>query len=129
MTALSEALRPTKDAVINALRKAYIAGTIDQDAVVTGLEAIGETDVTDREQFLNALDILHNLGAPAPQPTAPRDAENEPASEAQEKFIARLAEDRGVVAPDYKLSKANASKVIEELKAGTYNADSWSVPF
>lgn len=131
MTALAEALLAAQRQAIGALSKAYVAGTLDEDGVTTGLEAIGATDVTDRQHLLNALEILQNLGAPAPRATQPETKRDgtDLASDAQLTLLRKVADERGYVAPDYHLTKANASKVIDEMKAGTYNPDEWTVPF
>jgi hypothetical protein len=135
MSALAEALLAAQRQAIGALSKAYVASNEDGDYRAGKLEAelnaMGCTDKVEQAQLLSALDVLREHGAPAPRAThePQRSSENDLETEAQRKLIAKLADDRGTTAPDYKLTKANASKVIEELKAGTYDPDSWSVPF
>ena len=43
--------------------------------------------------------------------------------------IGVLGPDRDVPEPDVIVSKEQASEIIEALKAGTYNADAYTVPF
>ena len=132
MNPLGEALAAAQRQAIGALAKPYVAGNIGTEEVTSRLAEIGCNDVTDTAQLLAAWDVLQEYGAPAPKPTQPepqKSPEHEPASEAQTRYIAKLADERGTTAPDYRLSKENASKVIEQLKAGTYNPDEWTVPF
>lgn len=130
MSALAEALLAAQRSAIGAMGKPYIAGAIDVADVEDRLRAIGATDQTDSRYLLSAWDTIREFGAQPPPATgqAPP-TEPEPASERQTAFITKLAEDRGVVAPDGPLTKEQASKVIEQLKAGTYNPDEWTVPF
>jgi hypothetical protein len=51
------------------------------------------------------------------------------ASQRQLDFLAKLANEKGVIAPDGPLTKARAHDAIDALKAGTYNADEWTAPF
>jgi hypothetical protein len=134
VSALAEALLAAQRQAIGALSKAYVAGAFEDDGdagLIANLDRIGCTDAVDQAQLVHSLDVLRTYGAPAPRAThePQRLSESDLETEAQRKLIAKLADDRGTTAPDYKLTKANASKVIEELKAGTYNPDSWSVPF
>ena len=132
MTPLSEALLASQRQAIGALSKAFLAGRIDAEHLLEELDAIGCRDVVEQGTLLAALMVMHRYGTAAAAPTTgaeARPAENEPATERQTKYMQKLADERGTVAPDYALTKAQASKVIEELQAGTYDADSWSVPF
>lgn len=131
MTALAEALLAAQRQAIGALSKAYVAEATTELALLEQLDAMGCTDKVEQAQLIAALDVLHNFGTPAPAvtPESRKAPEAELETEAQRKFIAKLADERGTTAPDYQLTKANAMKVIDELKAGTYNPDNWSVPF
>ena len=131
MTPLSEALLASQRQAIGALSKAFLAGRIDAEHLLEELDAIGCRDVVEQGTLLAALMVMHRYGTAAAAPTTgeARPAENEPATERQTKYMQKLADERGTVAPDYALTKKQASTVIEELQAGTYNPDSWTVPF
>lgn len=133
VTALSEALLTAQRGALAAIQKAYLAHAFEDDALFEQLDAIGCTDVVERDLLRECLDTMRTYGhAPAPTNGAAATkppAEDEPASEAQWKLIRRLADERGQVAPDGPLTKAQASAAITELKAGTYSADRYTVPF
>jgi hypothetical protein len=131
VSALAEALLAAQRQAIGSLSKAFVAGKISGEQLTDHLTVIGCTDAVDQTLLLDALTVLQTFGGEAPKPTqtAPRSTETDLETEAQRKLIAKLADDRGTTAPDYKLTKANASRVIEELKAGTYSPDAWQVPF
>ena len=129
MTALAEALLAAQRQAIGAASKAFVAGTLNETDLFELLDDIGARDTVEQAQLLASLHALQRFGATAPQPTRTEPRGDDLETEAQRKLIDRLADDRGLAAPGYKLTKANASKVIEELKAGTYNPDSWAVPF
>ncbi len=128
MTALADALRAAQAQAIAALGKTYLADDGDGETLRAALDLIGCTDKVEQGQLLAAWGMLRAAGAQAPEPAKP-DTSHEPATERQLKFAAKLADERGTVLPDYALTKSNASKIIEELQAGTYNADAYSVPF
>ncbi len=128
MSALSESLVAAQRQAIAALEKAYISGRADADILRAALNSFGSTDVVEQDQLLYALDALKAFGAAAPE-TAKPDTSHEPATDRQLKFARDLADERGMVLPDYSLTKASASKLIEQLQAGTYNPDEWTVPF
>lgn len=114
MTALAEALLAAQRQAIGAASKAFVAGTLNESDLFELLDDIGERDAVEQGRLLASLHALQRFGAPAPttpQPT-PEHRENEPATERQTKYIAKLADERGVVAPDYPLTKDSASKVI-----------------
>ncbi len=128
MSALSESLVAAQRQAIAALSKQYLADHDPNPEMLAGaLTDIGCTDKVEQGLLIAALDVLHVLGAQAPE--AKPDTSNEPASDAQMKYLRDLADRNGTTAPDYVLTKTNASKVIEQLKAGTYNPDEWTVPF
>ncbi len=128
MTALADALRAAQAQAIAALSKAYVAEHTTGLALVEMLDSIGCTDRVEQTQLLASLETLKNFGATAPEPAKP-DTSHEPASEAQMKYLRDLADRKGTTAPDYIPTKANASKIIDQLNAGTYNPDEWTVPF
>ena len=127
MTALSDALVASQARVVSALAKAYVGGAIDRDDVIEALIAVGLRDAVDTEQWLAALDLIREHGGTAPG-EQPAKVE-EPASEAQWKFLRQLADEKGMVAPDGPLTKAQASQAISALQHGSYRADEWTVPF
>jgi hypothetical protein len=131
VTALAEALLAAQRQAIGALSKAYIAGAFEDDGeagLIANLDRIGATDAVDQSFLRECLDTLRVWGAPSPANGKP-DPATEPASDKQLGYIADLANDRNLIAPDGPLTKEQASKVIEQLKAGTYNADEWAAPF
>ena len=135
MTALAEALLTAQRGALAAMQKAYLRGGasgVDYDAaaLIADLENIGCADVSDRHLFIAALDVMRLLGAEAPKLELGKTyGKTETASEAQMALLKRMADERGTVAPDYVLTKENASKIIDQLKIGTYNPDEWTVPF
>jgi hypothetical protein len=131
VSALAEALLAAQRQAIGAAAKAYVAGDGDDygaELFTTTLDAMGCTDKVEQAQLLSALDTLRKHGA-APVANGKPDTAAEPATEAQLRYIADLTNERGVIAPDGPLTKEQASKVIEQLKAGSYVADEWTVPF
>jgi hypothetical protein len=131
VSALAEALLAAQRQAIGALGKSYLAGLGDEDArdaLRVSLDAIGCTDKVEQDYLCTALEYLRQLGT-APVANGKPDPASEPASERQTAYIKSLADDRNMIAPDGPLTKEQASKVIEQLKAGTYNADEWTAPF
>jgi hypothetical protein len=130
MSALAEALLATQRQAVASLSKAFVAGKIDAEVLAAQLDAIGLRDDVDQGLLIGSLTVVKALGGEAPKAAGtPEPKPDEPASERQTAYIAKLAEERGAIAPDGPLTKEQASKAIEELKAGTYNADAWSIPF
>ena len=127
MTPLSDALTAAQKRALAAVEKAYVAGHIEQDAAAEVLEGCGITDPVDRAFLFASLDVLREWGAPVPAETngAPKD---ERPSEKQAQLIADLCRRKNVEIPVVG-TKADASKVIDELQAGTYDPEKWSVPF
>ncbi len=128
MSALSESLVAAQRQAIAALSKSYVAGQMDAEPMSVILDTIGCADKVEQAQLLAALDTMRELGSAAPEAAKP-DTSGDMATKAQLDFAARLADEHRTVLPDYQLTKATASKVIEQLKAGTYNPDEWTVPF
>lgn len=130
MSALAEALAAAQARAVAALGKQYAGGTIDDVAVRTDLASVGLTDEVDTNRLLAAWDILRAAGATVPGEQAsngkPKD---EPATDAQLALVKRLAAEKGQPEPDAPLTKAQAHEVIDTLKAGTYDAGRWVVPF
>lgn len=129
MSALAEALAAAQTRAVSALGKQYVGGQLDRDAVIAGLEAVGLTDATDRDRWLAALGIIRSTGAEVPAEPKPQGAKTEPASDAQWSLIRKLADEKGTTAPVEPLTKAQAHIVIDQLKAGTFKADEWEIPF
>ena len=121
MTALAEALLAAQRQASGALTKAYSAGLLDAEAFADRMAAMGCTDVIEQAQLLHALDVLREYGVvPAANGTAPQRSStlDEPASQPQLDLIARLADERGQVAPQGPFTKAQASQVITALQRG-----------
>lgn len=135
MTALAEALLAAQRQAIGALSKAYVNATGDEpnrEALCESLDEIGCTDTVDQAHLLAALDLLRLYGVPAPKATQAEpkpDPETEPATERQMAFLASLADEKGTLAPDGPLTKAQASQAITELQNGPYDPDKWRAPF
>jgi hypothetical protein len=136
MTALSDALRAAQAQAIAALSKAYLANPAEPEAIDDAQEGlrdtlnrIGCTDTVEQSYLVTALEIMRQLGAQAPAANGKPDTSHELASADQMRYAADLADKAGTVLPEYQLTKANASKIIDQLKAGTYNADEWTVLF
>lgn len=133
MSALAEALAAAQARAVAALGKQYIGGTIDDVTVRTDLESVGLTDEVDTNRLLAAWDILRAAGAPAPSEQAANGDGPRMVSDAQRKFIADLFKrdaGRGAPFPDLAgLTHEQASEMITSLKAGTYDATKWAVPF
>jgi hypothetical protein len=130
VSALAEALLAAQRQAIGALSKAYVGGTVDQETLFGILDGIGLRDGVDQGLLLASLEVVKSLGGEAPKAAGTHEPKpEEPASEKQLAYIADLANERGAVAPDGPLTKEQASKIIEQLKAGSYVADEWSVPF
>jgi len=128
MTALSEALKRGQDASLLVLEKAYLRGAFTEDSeVIEECQSIGCTDASDLALYLNTLRLRFRYGAEPVEATATKAAT--PASEKQWNFIRDLADRAQTVAPDGPLTTEQASKVIAQLQAGTYNPDEWTVPF
>lgn len=122
------------------MQRAYLAGTLDVDdlalenthgTMVSLMDRIGCTEQVEQMHLLAALEALRGFGVQGPKesPSPKPDGESEPATAAQWTFVRKLADERQAVAPDGPLTKEQASRVITELKAGTYDADAWTVPF
>ena len=131
MTALADALVAAQRRALAAVEKQYAAGKIDKDEVREDLRAIGLTDEVDTDRLLAALDRISMYGASLPSEPATPAAQTgtEKASDAQLALIARLVKERNLSGPDLPLTKAQAHEVIDALKAGTYDAAQWVVPF
>lgn len=131
MTALSEALHDNQRAVIVAARKAFLAGTLNESDLLEMLDDIGCRDVADQGQFLAQLHALQRLGTEAPRNGAaqPQTAAQKPATQNQWTLASKIANERGYVLPDESITSAKMSAAIDSMKAGTYNADDYTVPF
>jgi hypothetical protein len=130
VTALSDALTATQARAVAALAKQYVGGVFNAEQVCAELESMGIRDAVDAGYWLNALGIIREAGGEAPAEQKPREAKpSEPASDKQWSFLRKLADEKGTTAPEGPLTKEQASTIIEQLQAGTYNADEWTVPF
>ena len=123
MSALADALAQAQTRAVAALGKQYVGGTLDSDAVRIALDSVGLTDPADTERWLNALDILRATGATMPaNGDAPKT--ERPSSPAQHGLIDKLCDERGITRPQaMPRTFAEASAVIDKIKAGTFNPD------
>jgi hypothetical protein len=132
VTPLSDALTAAQRSALAALEKAYVAGQIEPDGFRAGLEAFGINDPIDVTFLLCALDVLREWGVSAPT-MSERVAEtkNDRATKGQLDFISDLCKRLVVDPPEAmeSLTKEQASAIIERLKAGTYKAEEYRVPF
>lgn len=123
MTALADALASAQARAVAALGKQYVGGQLDADAVRIALDGIGLADPTDTERWLNALDLIRETGAPMPNGDAPAQAEK-PSSQAQKQLIDKMCDERGIGRPQsMPRTFAEASKIIDQLKAGSFVPD------
>ena len=133
MTALAEALLAAQRQAVAAMEKHYVAGDYESDdAFRAALDLIGCTDKLEQEWLLASLKTMTTWGVQANPKllgNGKPDAASEPASEKQLAFLASLADEKGTLAPDRPLSKAEASQAIDELRAGSYDPDKWRAPF
>jgi hypothetical protein len=130
VSALAEALLAAQRQAVGSLSKAFVAGTLSDEAFVSNLNAIGLRDEVDQALLRDSLLIVRALGGEAPKPTGTSEPKQaEAASEKQTAYIKTLADERGTIAPDGPLTKEQASKIIEQLKAGTYAVDECVIPF
>jgi hypothetical protein len=133
VSALADALAAAQSRAVAALGKQYVGGATVADAVRIDLEAIGLTDELDTARLLAAWDILRAAGAQAPgEQRAATNGEPKPedkATDAQLALIAKLVAEKKAVPPDLPITKTQAHEIIDTLKAGTYDADRWSIPF
>ena len=131
MSALAEALVAAQRRALAAVEKQYAAGKIDADDVYGQLADMGMTDAVDTSRLIAALDLIREYGATLP--TEPRGNGARPddnaATDAQLALIADLVQKHKLEPPDMPLTKADASAIITDMKAGSYDAAKWKVPF
>jgi hypothetical protein len=116
------------------MEKQYVAGKLDGEQARYLLAEIGLTDDVDGDRLLAALDVIREFGAALPsEPTnGATKREDDKATEAQLTLIKKLLHEKGVSAEDSPaspLTKTQAHEIIDTLKAGTYDAAKWTVPF
>jgi hypothetical protein len=130
VSALADALVAAQSRAVAALGKQYVGGAIDADTVRADLESVGLTDEVDVARLIAAWDILHSAGAPPPSEQSGNGArKNEHATEAQVNLIRSLADTKRFAMPTLPLTKEQAHEIIDTMKAGTYDAAKWTVPF
>ncbi len=131
MSALTQALEASQNKAVAALGKAYVRReeTPDDELFAGLLHKIGLDDDVAIAFLLAAWSILREQREQPPGEQAPLPARAEPASDAQWSLIRKLADEKGTTAPAGPLTKALAHNVIDGLKAGTYKADDYEVPF
>jgi len=129
MSALSEALKRSQDASLLVLEKSYLRGAFEDDGdFVEECQSIGCTDASDLALYLNSMRLRYRYGAEPTQAEATKPT-TKPATQAQWGLARIIANERGYVLPDETITSAEMSKAIDAMKAGTYNADDYSVPF
>jgi hypothetical protein len=143
VTPLSDALTAAQRPALAALEKAYVAGELDPDPdddeamsargyLVMRLEDCGMRDPVDIAFLLAALDVLREWGVSAPTMSERvTEAKDEKATKGQLDYITDLTKRLVVDPPEFMeaLTKEQASAIIERLKAGTYKAEEYRVPF
>lgn len=135
MSALADALVAAQRRALLAMEKAYVAGAHTEAQMYELLDGIGATDKVDQERLIASLTVIRDLGAslPAEPAAGPQEAADEPMSPKQADYIATLWAEKGVKPADRPdttgLTKARASELINQLKAGTYHPSEWSIPF
>jgi GTP cyclohydrolase III len=127
ISALADALVAAQSRAVAALGKQYASGTMDEDELRAALTEIGQNDPADTSQWIAALDIIRATGAALPRENGAQ--KDEHATEAQVKLIRSLADTKGFAMPTLPLSKEQAHEIIDTMKAGTYDAGKWAVPF
>jgi hypothetical protein len=132
VTPLSDALTAAQRSALAALEKAYVAGAIQAERFTDELESCGISDPVDVAFLLCSLRVLREWGVAAPT-MSERVAEtkNDRATKGQLDFISDLCKRLVVDPPEAmeSLTKEQASAIIERLKAGTYKAEEYRVPF
>jgi hypothetical protein len=139
VTPLSDALTAAQRSALAALEKAYVAGEFhpshpDEPSAraILGqrLSAVGISDPVDITFLAASLDVLREWGVSAPTMSEriTEAQKDEPASQKQLDWIAKLVGDKGWPMPEG-LSKEKASQAIDELQAGTYDPEQWELPF
>jgi hypothetical protein len=113
------------------MEKQYVAGKLTSEQFSEQLTGIGLTDDVDADRLVWALNVIRDYGAALPsEPTnGTRSPETDKATDAQLALIADLVQKHKLTAPDLPLTKADASAIITDMKAGTYDAAKWAVPF
>lgn len=128
MSALGEALTAAQAKAISALEKAYVARAFEDDRMREQLDALGCTDAVDQDYLIQALDVLRVYGGSAVANGQSAANHDGPATAAQRSYLGKLLADGGFEPepPGWaSLTKAQASQMIEEVKAGQYT----EVPF
>jgi hypothetical protein len=129
VTPLSDALTAAQRSALAALEKAYVAGKLDTLELTDALDGCGISDPVDLSFLVSSLDVLREWGVSAPTMSERvAEAKDEPASQKQLDWIAKLVGDKGWPMPEG-LSKEKASQAIDELQAGTYDPEQWEFPF
>jgi hypothetical protein len=131
VSAQGQALEASQAKAVAALGKAYVRREEQpDDELFAGLlHKIGLDDDVAISFLLAAWSVLREEKAAPPGEQAPAQTVTKPASDAQWSLIRRLADEKGTTAPSGPLTQALAHNVIDQLKAGTYKADDYEVPF
>lgn len=135
MTALADALVQAQSRAVAALGKAAVHGEITEDELRAALDEIGLTDKIDQEYWIACLKTIKVLGASVPTNGAQAQPKQEPATQAQRERIKRdllplHGEDAAQhIASEPSLTKQQASEIIDQVKAGTFELERWWTPF
>jgi hypothetical protein len=136
VSALAEALVAAQRRALSAMEKQYAAGRLDGDQARLLLASIGLTDDVDVDRLLSALNVIREFGAPLPaEPSNGAPAEKAPdkITDAQATLIGRMWQEQHRPPGDKPiltgLTKADASRLIDQLKTDTYNVADWDIPF
>lgn len=139
MSALAEALARYQAAALQAMGKAYVASPLNDEQVAAEtlrlreiMDRIGCRDATEQGELLAAWEVLRAVGASVPvAPGQPQNGtDRSKATDAQISLMRKIAGERNYVLPDdpQLLSRDDASKVIDQMKAGEYDQAAWAVP-
>ena len=131
MSALADALSAAQAKALGALQKAYVAGTIDYEEMREKMDAIGCGDDIDQDLLIIALDTLKTYGQTAPTPGYAEKRATATVTDAQRTLIEKLtaALPAAELTELAGMTRAQASELIDTLRAGTYDASKWAVPF
>jgi hypothetical protein len=129
MSGFPESLTAYQDAAMKALAKRWIRGLEEPEpeAYRAQFRQVGITDDFGIGFMLNCWAVLREEREQLPEVVPASVAADNQASEAQWSLIRRLLDGRKE--PDRPLTKDEASRVIDQLKDGSYKPEAWQVPF
>jgi hypothetical protein len=129
MSGFPESLTAYQDAALKALGRRYIRSVDDPDPDTYRLQlvALGVNDELGIQWMLESWKVLREEREQPPEVVPASVAADKQASDAQWSLIRQLL--KGQKPPDGPLTKDEASRVIDQLKDGSYKAEAWAVPF